>query len=141
MEAAIFFWLAGIAEGISSTLSVVGGISFLVGLILCIVYAVNRGSTVTDWDWSPDYKSKTYTLEPDSTAIWANAMWKTRIPKMLLLASAITLPLALCIPPKQTIYLMAGGYLGQQVIQSDTAEKVMKIINQHLDEQLQKMTK
>ena len=40
------------------------------------------------------------------------------------------------LPSEKTLYLMAGGYFGQQVVQSEQVGKVVKIIDIKLDEYL-----
>lgn len=50
---------------------------------------------------------------------------------------AVSLPLALFVPSKNTMYLMAGGYAAQEVATSDVGVKVMTIINQELDKMLE----
>lgn len=59
--------------------------------------------------------------------------------KALLLPAAgiLLLFLSVFIPSKQTIYLMAGGYVTQEVVTSDTAKKVLEILNEKLDTELE----
>ncbi len=41
------------------------------------------------------------------------------------------------IPSEKTIYLMAGGYATQEIVTSDTAKKVLEILNEKLDTELE----
>lgn len=45
------------------------------------------------------------------------------------------------IPSQKTMYLMAGAWAGQAVVQSETADKVLKIVNGKLDEYLNDVEK
>lgn len=49
--------------------------------------------------------------------------------------------LASTIPSEKTMYLMLAGYTTQKVVQSETGDKVVKVINAKLDEYLEDMTK
>jgi hypothetical protein len=42
--------------------------------------------------------------------------------------------LAAVTPSEKTAYMMIGGYVAQQMVQSETSEKVVKIINMKLDQ-------
>src|SRR5574342_476385 len=45
------------------------------------------------------------------------------------------------IPSEKTMYMMLAGYTAQTVVQSDTADKVLKVINSKLDGYLEEATK
>ena len=49
--------------------------------------------------------------------------------------------IAVFIPKQDTLYLMGAGYLGQRAVQSETADKVLKIVNGKLDEYLNDVEK
>lgn len=44
------------------------------------------------------------------------------------------------IPSEKTMYMMLAGYTTQSVVQSETADKVVKVINTKLDEYLAEIT-
>lgn len=43
------------------------------------------------------------------------------------------------IPSQRTIYMMAGAHYGMEALQSETAQKVAKLLNGKLDEELAKL--
>ena len=43
------------------------------------------------------------------------------------------------IPSERTIYMMAGAHYGMEALQSETAQKVAKLLNGKLDEELAKL--
>ena len=45
------------------------------------------------------------------------------------------------LPSEKTLYLMGGAYATQAVVQSETADKVLKIVNSKLDEYLEEVEK
>lgn len=53
-----------------------------------------------------------------------------------LLAPFIVILIGLLIPSKQAIYLIAASEFGEDVLETKTADKVFKIVDQYLDEQL-----
>lgn len=54
----------------------------------------------------------------------------TKIVVAILLSSF----LATITPSERTAYVMVGGYVAQQMVQSETSDKVVQIINNKLDE-------
>lgn len=113
MEIVLFLWLVGIVDFVKVGI-VVGVIFSSTTLIMAIPIMhveVNRMAYHQTW--------------------WKITFW---ISICAIIFSAI-------LPNKNTLYLMAGGYYGQKALQSDTAQKVLTIVNGHLDEQIQKLTK
>lgn len=55
--------------------------------------------------------------------------------------SALTLLLLAFIPTQKTAYLMLGAHFGKEVIQSETASKVQRIIDGKLDQYLKELDK
>ena len=47
----------------------------------------------------------------------------------------------LLIPNQKTVYMMAGAYVSQKMVQSETADKVVKIVNRKLDDYLEEVEK
>ena len=47
--------------------------------------------------------------------------------------------IAVFIPSQRTIYMMAGAHYGMEALQSETAQKVAKLLNGKLDEELAKL--
>ena len=43
------------------------------------------------------------------------------------------------IPTERTLYMMAGAHYGMEALQSETAQKVAKLLNGKLDEELAKL--
>lgn len=54
-----------------------------------------------------------------------------------LLNPFIIILIGLLIPSKQAMYLIAASEFGEDVLETKTADKVFKIVDQYLDEQLQ----
>lgn len=114
MEIVLFLWLAGIVNGLGLLSVSIGLIGGVILLFLAFVFAGGH----------------------DSIQLWTQLWWKVGLAFCFcaIIFSAI-------LPNKNTLYLMAGGYYGQKALQSDTAQKVLTIVNGHLDEQIQKLTK
>ena len=55
--------------------------------------------------------------------------------------SALFLVLSAFIPTQKTAYLMLGAHFGKEVIQSETASKVQRIIDGKLDQYLKELEK
>ena len=49
----------------------------------------------------------------------------------LVLAFSLIL-ISKCIPEERTMYMMAAGYVAQNVVQSETGDKIVKIVNRKL---------
>ena len=143
METAIFFWLAGISSQVGTLLGIVGFFGTAGGVVGCIIYAVTKGDVSTECDYERvDGKHvKTWKTEPSYSAIAVEAFWKTRISQICLTVGILSAIVSSVIPPKDTWYLMAGGYLGQNLVQSDTAQRVKEVVDVYLDEQLAKLKK
>lgn len=44
------------------------------------------------------------------------------------------------IPNQKTMYYMAGAYIGSEIVQSETAGKVVKLINSQLDDYIEELS-
>lgn len=52
--------------------------------------------------------------------------------------------IAICLmftPSSKTLYMMAGGYAAQTVVQSEISGKILKLLEQKLNEELEKLKK
>lgn len=59
--------------------------------------------------------------------------------KLYVLVPVILGFIAAVIPTEKTMYMMLAGYTGQQVLQSETASKIHKLVDAKLDEYLEEM--
>lgn len=113
MELALLVWFAGVAEGLQHALTVVGFISSFLTIagygFWNFCYVCNKAN--------PSPPKKRFAL-----------------PIILICLSAWVV--GLLIPNQKTIYLMTGAYVSQKIVQSEAADKVVKIINGKLDEYL-----
>lgn len=116
MEAALFVWLAGNVGSIKNTL-----VLFVVGFLVLTVISFFMMLNCEEYN---DEKRMKHL--PEHT--WWK--WFAGISIFISLFTAI-------IPSKDTLYLMAGAYFGQQVIDSPEVDKVRAIINQQLDKALE----
>lgn len=105
MDLVLFIYLASVVDGISKLL-------LSLGFVLIVVSFVFLLAIVSD-------KLKDHLF---------NKLIKYTIPSAIILFVVVTL-----IPSERTMYLMGGVYLGQQIIKSDTMDKVSDIINLKLD--------
>ena len=64
-----------------------------------------------------------------------------RILKKITISSMVFLTIFTFIPNQKTAYLMLGAHFGKEVIQSETASKVQRIIDGKLDEYLKELEK
>lgn len=137
MEAAIFFWLAGSIQGIIGLTGFLGGITLLAGAIGLVTYLLFRDEGEFVFTW----KTETYTFKPSKVSLQVQSFWKTGCSQFCLWIGSLLLVVSAILPSKDTMYLMAGGFMAQHVVMSDTAMKIKQIVDLHLDEQLKKLTK
>jgi hypothetical protein len=119
MEFAIFVWVA----------SVIGKLAgFFTGaaILFAAVVAVDIICTASH-NGVYDEKKK-YPFQKR----WGK--WCTFIAAFLMLIASL-------LPSEKTMYVMAGAWAGQKMVESEAAGKVMKIINLKLDEYLQEAEK
>lgn len=115
MELTVFIYLASIVGNLSA-LAFIGAIVAVIFIIADIIYR-----------FSSDDKNP--------------GPWFARSNKINLAIAGALLSISLLIPSEKTMYMMAGGYLGQKAIQSETVVKVMKIIEIKLDEYINDLEK
>lgn len=113
MELALLVWFGGIAQGLSGAFTFVG---FLLSFLSVAGYVFWNIISMT---------GKTNTPPPKK---------RYAIPVIFLCLSMWII--GLLIPNQKTIYMASGAYMGQKVVQSETADKVVKILNSKLDEYL-----
>lgn len=128
MELMLFIWAA----------STVGGIK----VILCIILALCAAHACSKVIWALFHADTDYTkaYKPDQ---YNKAMeifkfkWMRGIGAVMVILGIIVT----VIPTEKTLYMMAAGYGAQAVVQSETADKVLKIVNGKLDEYLNDVEK
>ena len=110
MELALLVWFAGISEGLRLAMVVVG---FIVTAIVVVGYSIWNIVYAADSD-TPKPPKKRYAIPTISLCV---IMWIV----------------GLVIPDQKTVYMATGAYLGQEVVQSETVNKIIKIMNNKLD--------
>lgn len=119
MELALLVWFASTVGGLSFTL---GALSF----ILCcaiIIDIIVAGSHNAVYDEKKEFPFK---------KTWGK--WCT-------VGAIVLAMIATILPSEKTIYLMLGAYTGQKIIQSETAGKVLEIVNLKIDDYLEEAKK
>lgn len=117
MELALFVYLAGVVGNVGFLFS----LCTLSGLIGLIVYLIVVWQAVDVYNRKfSDFKGS---LTKCTLTVFCAAI----------LSSAV--------PSEKTMYLMLAGYTAQQVVQSDTGDKIVKVINAKLDEYIEEATK
>lgn len=120
MEFALFVWLASVIGGISS---------FLHGFGVCLLVAISAWvflNFISRGEYEKKYKPEVYEN--------AGNHLKSKLWKFGVFLSVMLMFIASILPSQKTLYIMAGAYAGQQAIQSETAGKVVTIVNSKLDE-------
>lgn len=111
-------WLAGVASSLS-TLFCLGSIVALIGT--WFIYGVRYAS------WA-DGGHRRGQEKP---------VFKTT--KIITIWALVFLLIGNMIPDKKTTYWMAGAYVGSQIVQSETAGKVVDMINVQIDKYIKEM--
>lgn len=122
MELALFVWLASILPGISAMCGVIALVLAGYCAIKVIVAALNHTN------YEREYKPEIY----KSSGEILRLKW-FKWPAITIVFFIVT---SVAIPSQKTMYLMLGAYMGQSLVQSETADKVIKIMNGKLDEYL-----
>lgn len=117
METLLFIWLA---SNIGNLVGWLGGVVFLLFFANGALWVIFSFYLI-EHSGDENNKFKEFNFR---TAKWS-------IPLALFLSLMTTI-----LPSERTLYLMAGGYFGQQVVQSEQVGKVVKIIDIKLDEYL-----
>jgi hypothetical protein len=112
MELALFIYLSNLVPSLANSLAVIA----VIAGILSIVYGIN---------WAIDVERKVDTLPVKKTF------------KVVFTVLLFSWAMAVLVPNQRTMWMMAAGYAGQQVVTSEvaqeTAQKLNKIIQGNLD--------
>ena len=114
MEFALFVWLASVIHTLS-------GVLVFCAILLALAVVADLICTASH---NAVYDGK---LKFPFQKTWGK--WCTVGALFLALLTSV-------IPSEKTMYMMAAAYGAQQVVQSEAAEKVVKIVNGKLDEYL-----
>lgn len=120
MEFALFVWLASVIGSVSS---------FLNGLGLCMLVSICAWvflNFTSRGEYQKEYKPEVYENAGNNL--------KSKLWKFGVFIAVMFMFLASVIPSQKTLYIMAGAYAGQKALQSETAGKVLTIVNSKLDE-------
>lgn len=116
MELALFLYLTNFVSNLSLSLFLLLipiGIGGLVTILWPILSSERWGQT------KEEYKEELKSAKGYS--------------KTLLTIFCILLPIFVIIPSEKTMYLMAGGYAAQKVVQSPIADKTLRILEDKMD--------
>lgn len=116
MELALFIYLAGVVGGLADLL--IG--TFVIAVVGLFVFWVGVLAALDGRRYSFDRFSKN--LRNATIGVFALGV------------------ITAVIPSEKTMYLMLAGYTAQTVIQSETTDKVLKVINTKLDSYLELAT-
>lgn len=119
MEAMLFVYFANILPQVSLAM---GGM-LIIGLFALVLWIIFGGIALSDY--SGKFNSKAY----------KKPIWIIGIPVVIL---GTLKPL---IPDRDTVYLMAGAYVGQQVLTSQIAKDAYEIIGLEVNKILQQKKK
>lgn len=119
MFAMFLVWLAGVGTSFSKILIITG---FLVAALSFVVYGVRYISWADGYE--PDEK-----LKP-----------KFNFFCKMVVSGVLMMVLGAAIPSERTAYMMGAAYLGQKALQSDTADKLVQLMNVKLDEYIKEET-
>lgn len=119
MEAALFIWFAGVVGGVSAFLG-------FVGIALALATIVITGIMFGVWSENGEGEEDRPRLKTPS--------WLVVLGLFLVLVANI-------LPDQKTAYLAGGAYLGQKAFQSETAGKVLEVVNMKLDDYVEEMKK
>lgn len=75
-------------------------------------------------------------------ALFYHCCEEIKVPKTLyavVVGGFLSFFLGSLVPTERSIYLMAGAHVGKEVLQSETAGKVVDLLNAKLDEELAKL--
>ena len=114
MELALFVWGASIIGSLATFIGVVGCIT---ATICTVIYSVQYMNFIDKYSERKEKPS----LKFHGTFIVLGVF-------MMFVSTLL--------PSQKTMYTMLGAYAGQSVVQSETADKVLKIVNGKLDEYL-----
>lgn len=118
MGLVLLIWLAGVASSLS-TLFCLGATIALIGA--WVIY----GARYANW-------ADTGHRRGDEKPVF-------KITKIITIWALVFMFIGNIIPDKKTTYWMAGAYVGSQIVQSETAGKVVDMINVQIDKYIKEM--
>ena len=119
MELALFVWVSSFIGSLGNVLMVVGIVASALSLLV----------------WGVRYAS--YADDASSSYRRGDAVKPHSKPFLVVIVIGVVITLfATLLPSQKTMYLIAGAWAGQKVVQSETADKVLRIVNSKLDEYL-----
>lgn len=127
MEFAIFVWLTSFIPGIKLGIE-----------IACLIVLAYISLRICHAAFNYDDYTKKYQPEKYQAAM---QVWKFKWIKRPVTFLVLLYVIASALPEQKTMYLIAAGYASQKMVESEAAEKVVKIINLKLDEYLQEAEK
>lgn len=109
MSIELFIYLAGVVDALAFWLVLLGTMAVAVTIWICFITYVEKGNLC-----APDIKR-------------------------MLIFSLIFIFAGVLVPPGRTLYMIAGAHYGKEAMQTETAQKVVKLLNAKLDEELAKL--
>lgn len=122
MELALLVYVVSVVAKIGALCGVVMGVL----IMYCFVKTMNALINVDDYDRK--YRPEVYQKNLETLKFkWA------KTPAIIIISLGI---LSSLIPSEKTMYTALAAYATQSMVQSETADKVLKIVNGKLDEYL-----
>ena len=118
MELALLVWAASALPAITNT------------LIVCAL-AVS-GISALAWFFTIGYPPSYWNKEEQATYIETTTSIRKLAPRLIII-SIFTMVICKAIPDQKTIYMMAGAYGAQSVATSEAGKRVVKILENKLD--------
>lgn len=122
MELALFVYSVSVVSKIGVLCGVVMGVL----LVCCLLKTMNAAFNVGDYDRK--YRPEVYQKNMETLKF----KW-VKMPAVVVISLGI---LSSLIPSEKTMYTALAAYAAQSMVQSETADKVLKIVNGKLDEYL-----
>lgn len=119
MFAMFLVWMAGVGTGVAKVLVITG---LIVALLSFAIYGIRY------LNWAESRYPQTQDKPPFKFFC------------RLVVAGIISMILGMAIPSERTAYMMGAAYLGQKALQSDTADKLVELMNVKLDEYIKEET-
>lgn len=112
------------------------GIILLV-MLFAIMPDIDYSSYLDDYDNKP----KQQTAEEFNKEVLQKIKNVFKSLKSVIIICFMSIFLYIIIPSQKTIYLISGTYVGNEVVQSETGKKVIKVIDLKLDEYINNQIK
>lgn len=127
METLLVIYFASVVGKIVGMLEVVGGIILFISSMYVVWNLIDRGA----------YARK---YEPENF-VQAGLNLKSKGWKRWVWGGVIFLVFSSLLPSEKQVYIMAAGFMGQKLVQSEVSGKVVTIINQKLDSYIEEAEK